>query len=510
MGERPRTVIPVLQTIALIAPSLYTGLTFTYSHAVLPPMIAHAPPKLLAKQWLQAYQFAPFFVAPLVLLGASSNGLLAYLSAGLPSHASTLYSTAAVAIFSIIPYTALYMEPGINGAGKWKAQELLRGEFELKGRGQGTDKDTARASWKKWTADVDMKTIAELWVKTNTWRYVVTGIATVISAAATIPVQNLCFMHSSIWHYHLFSLNYNPAPKMPNPPWQRLSRDQLVTIIADYYKVLTRLYIPESALKFPPPGGWPNITQETTKGFPRAPIVIDLLKYLPYIGEEDAGEMITNIHYKSDVVDYSTWGPHQWANDDQFGAMSVEELVETYQERRLENSEDDDWDEAYLWYRDEDRDKDADGDENWWDGDEPDDIKLENMIVLANGYESGGRAIILDVFKGNIYEDIIRCSGLQSEEPVECYFDNLKTKFEKLVMVPVPGYELLEGDLYEDPSDMKEVDDVDCDKSLIDSEETTAQQLRNIYRSFGWPGDDYNKEGAVAAVRAHFRIIRDA
>ncbi len=152
-------------------------------------MIAHAPPKLLAKQWLQAYQFAPAFVAPLVLLGASSNALLAYLSAGLSLHAPLLYSTAAVGIASIIPYTALYIEPGINGAGKWKVQELLRGEFELKGRGQGTDKDTARASWKDWAASVEMRKIAILWADTNAWRYVITGVATVISAAATVSSE---------------------------------------------------------------------------------------------------------------------------------------------------------------------------------------------------------------------------------------------------------------------------------------------------------------------------------
>lgn len=201
MGESSQRIIPILQAIALVAPSLYTGarlnsqsrnhhsyfagLTFTYSHVVIPPLIAHAPPKLLAKQWLQAYQFAPFFVAPLILLGASSNASLAYLSTGSSSYVPWLYGTAAAAITSIIPYTALYMEPGVNGAGKWKAQELLRGEFLL-GEGQGTDNDTARATWKRWAESVDMKTIAELWARTNAWRYVITGAATLISATAMV------------------------------------------------------------------------------------------------------------------------------------------------------------------------------------------------------------------------------------------------------------------------------------------------------------------------------------
>jgi len=160
---------------------LNIGLTFTYTHVVIPPLITHAPPKLLAKQWLQAYQFAPIFVAPLIILGVLSNALLAY------STANFLYIVAAIANASIIPYTALYMELGINGAGKWKVQELLREDgFSLKGVGQGTDKDTARESWKRWAEKVDMKTIVEMWAWTNMWRYVITGCAVVVSASATI------------------------------------------------------------------------------------------------------------------------------------------------------------------------------------------------------------------------------------------------------------------------------------------------------------------------------------
>lgn len=204
MGEASPATVSLLQTIATTALALYTGtthisnysttclticsgFTFAYSHVVIPPMTTHAPPKLLAKQWLQAYQFAPIFVAPLIILGASGNALLAYFTTNSTSRASSLYTVAALATASIIPYTALYMEPGVNGAGKWKAQELLRDDgFELKGAGQGTDKDTAKESAKRWAEKVDMKTIAETWAMTNAWRYVITGVATTISVTATI------------------------------------------------------------------------------------------------------------------------------------------------------------------------------------------------------------------------------------------------------------------------------------------------------------------------------------
>jgi hypothetical protein len=149
-------------------------------------MTTHAPPKLLAKQWLQAYQFAPVFVAPLILLAASSNALLAYLSLS-SSSARVLYLLAALANASIVPYTALYMEPGINGSGKWKVQEILGDEgFGLKGRGAGTDRDTASEEAKSWAESVDMRVIVEMWARVNAWRYVVTGVATGLSAAAMI------------------------------------------------------------------------------------------------------------------------------------------------------------------------------------------------------------------------------------------------------------------------------------------------------------------------------------
>ncbi|KAI4945973.1 hypothetical protein J4E91_007414 [Alternaria rosae] len=164
MSDSLIPIVPILQAIATIAPAIYT-----------------------AKQWLQAYQFAPIFVAPLIISGASSNALVAYLSSNSASPARLLYVFAALANAIIIPYTALYMEPGVNGAGKWKAQELLRDEeFVLKSTGQGTDRDTASEAAKKWAEKVDMKTIAETWARTNAWRYVITAAATIISATATV------------------------------------------------------------------------------------------------------------------------------------------------------------------------------------------------------------------------------------------------------------------------------------------------------------------------------------
>lgn len=302
---------------------------------------------------------------------------------------------------------------------------------------------------------------------------------TLAAQCALHKVRVQCTFAKTSTSNHSFS-----SHTMTNPPWPRLSRNELVTIIGDYYKFLVKFYIPESSLKFPPPGGWPSITLETTKGFPRSPLVIDLLKHLPYIDEKHAGQMITHINYKCDVADYSTMAPEQWAKDKQWQADSVKEWIEELQEEKREEFPDEDEEEGYLWYRDEDRDKSADGEENWYDGDEEVDMQMENMIVLANGYESFGLNVILDAFKGEIHEDQIRASGLTGMMCVEDYFEKLKSRLEQLVMVPVPGDAKHEGELWDNRKAIP-VDAFD-DSMTFDEDEDVREYLQKLW--LAWRG----------------------
>ena len=163
------------------------GITFAYSAIVVPPLLTHSSPKLLAKQWLQAYQYGPRFVPTLILSGTLSNALLAYFSPS--TKARSLYILAAIEIWSIMPYTFLYMEPGINGAGKWKAQSLLRDEgvtMEENGRGiPDVRKHTAAPDTRKWAEGKEMKDIVQRWSEINHWRWVIMSVATVTSGAAS-------------------------------------------------------------------------------------------------------------------------------------------------------------------------------------------------------------------------------------------------------------------------------------------------------------------------------------
>ncbi|OCK98186.1 uncharacterized protein K441DRAFT_655146 [Cenococcum geophilum 1.58] len=177
----------IAKIVGITAPALYCGITFAYNAILLPPLLSHAPPKLLAKEWLQAYQYGPTFVRPLIISSTISNALLAYYTTDKLSN--ILYIVAAISSIAVMPLTLLYMEPGINGAAKWKVQELLRDEgFQLKENTRvmpRVDRQTARESTRRWAEKTDMREIVTIWGKVNRWRWVMTAIGIAASAHAT-------------------------------------------------------------------------------------------------------------------------------------------------------------------------------------------------------------------------------------------------------------------------------------------------------------------------------------
>jgi len=68
------------------------------------------------------------------------------------------------------------------------------------------------------------------------------------------------------------------------------SRDEIVKEVTSFYEFLIGLHIPESALKRPPPGGWPDITPKRYAFLKKDDRVIDLIRHLPFIYKEDHSE----------------------------------------------------------------------------------------------------------------------------------------------------------------------------------------------------------------------------
>jgi hypothetical protein len=86
------------------------------------------------------------------------------------------------------------------------------------------------------------------------------------------------------------------------------SRDEAVSALTSYYEFLVKLYLPPHVLKYPPPEGWP--ISEGYLDQPKNDAVLDLLRHIPYIGD-DGSEYV--IYENSICVDYTSFtgeGPH--------------------------------------------------------------------------------------------------------------------------------------------------------------------------------------------------------
>lgn len=79
------------------------------------------------------------------------------------------------------------------------------------------------------------------------------------------------------------------AMHIPDGEPAKYDRDVLVREISAYYEFLTDLYIPKSALGYPPPGGWPHLTDDFLANLGKNKTVMDLIRHLPYF-EHDGGD----------------------------------------------------------------------------------------------------------------------------------------------------------------------------------------------------------------------------
>lgn len=167
------------------------GFTVSDSFTFVQPIITHAPnQKIAAKQWYHGYSYGPMWVPPLIAPGTLSNIYLAILASD-PARRNC-YIAAAIGIFSILPITFFYMEPGINGASKWKAQSLLKDEgFNLPETTifmPSSVKHGSTQASRKWAESTDMKDLIKFWQRVNNVRWVIGGVAAMLSGYATFAL----------------------------------------------------------------------------------------------------------------------------------------------------------------------------------------------------------------------------------------------------------------------------------------------------------------------------------
>ncbi|MFG3289156.1 hypothetical protein ACGF3G_10180 [Streptomyces sp. NPDC048179] len=224
-----------------------------------------------------------------------------------------------------------------------------------------------------------------------------------------------------------------------NPPVY--SASEIVAIVLDFLTFLTTLHRDPDNLVMPPPGGWPGYTPENCADF-KSDFTIEVLRNLPYLGSRctDHDDSLGQIHYKSHLINYGTFDSARFT------------------------------DQEYLW---------AEG-----EGHAPD-----HVFVLAEGFESGGRTLFLDVQEGKIFEVEIRCDSL--DEDLKVYFEDLKEKYRNLELVPCPGTEMIEvkatGADLEIPGEAISEEEVLAQTDPFWGTVLDIQYTRQRYQAFGWP-----------------------
>ncbi|VBB75931.1 Putative protein of unknown function [Podospora comata] len=254
--------------------------------------------------------------------------------------------------------------------------------------------------------------------------------------------------------------------------WYPYTTQEYTAMFLSYYKFLTTLHYSPSDLKIPPPQGWPNLTREA--GMPRyykTDFAVEVMRHLPYLGGNHHYE------YKSIMIDYSTLNPRtsMW-----------------FQPNGLGNYPKDDW-----W-------------EHAWPYDLPAGQKPprgDSLIPLTVGWESGGIVLILDVQRGKIIEEELRCDSKMYD--AQEYFDMMTCKFRNLERVPCDGRILGEfGEMKERQEPVTEEEFLGQDPNEGWGTDLDKAYIKQLYREHGWP-DNFLREECFWVVNDLMEMVME-
>lgn len=226
---------------------------------------------------------------------------------------------------------------------------------------------------------------------------------------------------------------------------------ELAAIVLDFYSFLTTLHYDPADLDTPPPEGWPNLTREHCGGL-KSDKAIEVLRRLPYFKSTHEA----NVHYKSALIDYTSIESDYFESD----------------EWKLE-------------------------DEEYWSNEGEADP--EDLFLIAEGHESGGRNLILNVEEGEIIEDMINYSIVGSYD-IRSYFDGLKDAYRTLKLIPCVGRVTIEAWKVGERDGMISEEEYHAQETTRSwGTDLDVQFIRQIYRQHGWP-HAFRKDDARNAV----------
>ncbi|MFD3373858.1 MULTISPECIES: hypothetical protein [unclassified Streptomyces] len=224
------------------------------------------------------------------------------------------------------------------------------------------------------------------------------------------------------------------------------SASEIAATLLDFFTFLTTLHCHPDDIVMPPPGGWPDYTPENCAGF-KSDFAIEVLRNLPYLDSRasDHSDSLGQIHYKSHLLDYTTFDLERFT------------------------------DQEHLWSGSEES--------------EDEETVPDHVFIIAEGFESGGRTLFLDVLEGEIFEAEIRCDDFR--EDLKEYFEDLKEKYRSLELIPCPGEEMIEvraaGVGPEIPGEVFSEEEVLMQTDELWGTHLDIRYTRQLYRAFGWP-----------------------
>lgn len=184
---------------AALLPAFFAGTIFGYNYIFLPPVLKHSEERVLAQQWLEAYQFGARYVRRLMQAIVYCNVYLAARAVGLARRSepkTPLANTAmpghlaAMLVFmSIMAYTLIVMEPGINGALKVKVETIMgENEVDLKHDNVpvGEERQTATSAWKERAQRESLRSLILVWKRCNDWRMAGAALSAAVSMCTSL------------------------------------------------------------------------------------------------------------------------------------------------------------------------------------------------------------------------------------------------------------------------------------------------------------------------------------
>ncbi|OQO08373.1 hypothetical protein B0A48_06243 [Cryoendolithus antarcticus] len=142
------------QLISSLLPAFFAGTIFGYNYIFIPPLLLHTDDRTLALQWLSAYQFGARYVRPLATASTLSSAYLLFSVLRSSNAELTMrlsYLLGFISLPLLLAYTLMIMEPGVNGALKYKSKLLIGDKVKFQGRAKvGEEHETASEASKEW------------------------------------------------------------------------------------------------------------------------------------------------------------------------------------------------------------------------------------------------------------------------------------------------------------------------------------------------------------------------